>query len=419
MNQITDLHRTGHAEHDGRPAIKVALLLPKSPTWQTLRRAGLLASELSLARSNSGQQVALTIGLPEASESRWRAGERMLQDYVPGIVVRHAEWTRIPVANARRMFADLPATTDLAGMEKVAVPRDWGWNFQDCDLWISLADPGIGAVLPLRPTLHYCSGLPERYVPEAVAPSIKDTYWTRQVEAFRLWRQGLVATSDPDTIADLVSYAGVRRERIELVPEVLDRLPGLSGDAESKSGELMLWHLRGTALDDLRNCLEGLAAYYREGGTLEVLVVAADRSHWAQHPSYGKLPIDLQEFFNDLPKTAYHSPREFERLLPQAGALWSSVTAGGEADDLYDAVRAGLHFLAPRFGLNERIVQRLGADATLYPRDEPLGLTDALHGIERQPDRKQPLLAGLNIGAATRQASFGFLLDRMLEHRHV
>ncbi len=121
----------------------------------------------------------------------------------------------------------------------------------------------------------------------------------------------MVATSDPDTIADLVSYAGVRRERIELVPEVLDRLPGLSGDAERKSGELMLWHLRGTALDDLRNCLEGLAAYYREGGTLEVLVVAADRNHWAQHPSYGKLPIDLQEFFNDLPKTAYHSRGEW------------------------------------------------------------------------------------------------------------
>ena len=51
----------------------------------------------------------------------------------------------MPVKNARRMFTNLPPSLDIEGMSEVTVPRDWGWNFQDCDLWISMANPGLGS----------------------------------------------------------------------------------------------------------------------------------------------------------------------------------------------------------------------------------------------------------------------------------
>ena len=133
------------------------------------------------------------------------------------------------------MFAGLSEALDLEGINEVSVPRDWGWNFQDCDLWISLAGPGVGAILPLRPTTHYCADLAQRYVPTAITGTIHDPYWLVETDAFRIWRQGLVLASDDGTAADLVSYAGVRRERIEVVPDVLDQLPSIpSGNEDDR-----------------------------------------------------------------------------------------------------------------------------------------------------------------------------------------
>ena len=404
--------------HAERSPLKIAILLRDRPGWRLIRRTAELAAELSLAQDNHGRSVELTVGVPHSDEKEWRAAERQLRRRVPSVIVRHVEWVRIPVANAKRMFADLPRSLDVSGLDHVSVPRDWGWNFQDCDLWIDMADTRRGAILPLRPIAHYCAGLPERYIPDAYAPSIHDPLWPLQVETFRMWRQGLVLTSDSDTATDLISYAGVRRERIELIPDLLDALPPAPTIAAERDPYLVAWMLRGNGLDDLRNALTGLAAYYREGGTLQVEMTVEQHEVLANHPSYGGLPHDLQELYLGLPRTFFHGARELERFLPRAGILWSSETAGGEAEYVHDAIRSGLQLLAPSFPLNERAVTRLGAMATLYERDDPLAITDALHQLEQQAAARTEAPVAARVERLQRTASFSFLLDRMLERSH-
>ena len=393
--------------------MKIALLLPAAYSLRDLRRAGELAAGLADVRTQRGEALDVTVGLAERDEARWRLGERTIRSRAPAAVVRHLEWTSVPVDNARRMFHQLDPALDLEGLSEVIVPRDWGWNFQDCALWISLADPATGPVLPLRRIVYYSLGLPERYVPQMVAASIHDPYWARQAEAFRMWRQAEVVTSDPTTIADLVSYAGVRSERTEIIPDVLESMAPLAqADEQDRNRQVLVWTLRGSAVDDLEACLAGLQIYRREGGLLDVIIAEEARADAAAHPSLVSLPADLLRLYGELRHVTYRSLDELDRLLVRSGGLWSSQIAGGAGEHLLEAERAGLHVLAPSFPLNRQLAERRGLSARLYAPGEALGIADALKEVEQLASTPVPLPAPQDEVPSSEK--FGFLLDRLL-----
>lgn len=402
----------------GNPeAVRIAVLLPNSPGLRLVRRAAEIAAAIAAARTGNGRPVEITFGLPEPSETRWRKVEQSIRERLPSAVVRRTEWVRIPVQNARRMFTHLPATLELEGIKEVAVPRDWGWNFQDCDLWLSFGEFRLGAILPLRPIAFYCGGLEQRYVPTSNSVSIHDPFWEMEAEAFRIWRQGLVLTSDEDTIPDIVSYAGVRRERTELIPDALDALPAVaSAPAMERDPYSLLWLLDGNATDDLTNALEGLAAYYRENGRVEVIMSHEAGAPVNHHLGIAVLGADHLELYNALQRLPYRSLTELERMFPRVGALWSSRIAGGEGEHFHDSARSGLPIVAPRYRLNERTAHRLEAPALLYELDDPMAIADALHQLEQRVESSSPPA----VNSTTRHAvahglAWGFVVDRMLE----
>lgn len=363
---------------------KLALLLPPRASLRLLRRAAELAAQLSEAQRARGQTLEIAIGLAETDEARWREGEALIRRRAPNAVVRHLAWTPVPVENARRMFANLDPTLDLEGLAEVLVPRDWGWNFQDCVMWLCFADPAIGPVLPLRPIAYYSLGLPERYVPEIVASSIHDPYWARQIDSFRMWRQANVVISDPTAWPDLVSYAGVRGERIELIPDVAETMPPVrSVEEQLRDRESLIWVTSGNAVDDLATCLAGLQVYYREGGSLEIVVAEEASPTAAEHSELGKLPHDLRDLYSSLRRETYRSLEELDRMLVRGGALWSSQIAGGGGEHLLEAERAGLHVLAASYPLTRGLVDRRELSAIFYSPGDALGIADALKEIEK------------------------------------
>lgn len=394
-------------------SLKIALLLPDQPSLRMLRRAAELAAGLAGVETQRGETLEVAIGLAEPDEERWRRGERLIRQRAPAAVIRHLAWTAVPVDNARRMFTKLNPAVDIEGLAEVIVPRDWGWNFQDCALWISLADAAIGPILPLRPIVYYCLGLPERYVPQLVAASIHDPYWARQAEAFRMWRQATVVTSDPTALPDLISYAGVRSERTEVIPDVLEAMPPLAQVAEGdRDRQLVVWVLRGNAADDLEACLAGLQVYYREGGLLDIVIAEEARSDAPVHPALASLPADLLGLYNELDKVIYRSLDEFDRLLVRSGGLWSSQIAGGAGEHLLEAERAGLHIAAPSFPLNRHMVESRGLSAHLYTPGDALGIADALTELERLVAK--PVRARKAEDRPEPRETFGFVLDWLL-----
>jgi hypothetical protein len=185
-------------------------------------------------------------------------------------------------------------------------------------------------------------------------------------------------------MTDLISYAGVRGERIELIPDVAESMPQarLVAD-ELRDRETLIWVTSGNAVDDLATCLAGLQVYYREGGSLEIIVAEEANPTPSDHTELGGLPSDLRDFYSSLRREAYRSLEELDRMLVRSGALWSSQIAGGGGEHLLEAERAGLHVLAASFPLTRELADRRKLSTVLYAPGDALGIADALKEIEK------------------------------------
>lgn len=363
--------------------MKVGILLPSAVDLGLLRRATQLSLLLGGIKAADDSPWSVAIGVPHESEREWRAIERDLRRANPQAIVRHLKWEQVPVENARRMFASLSPELGLDGIEDVVVPRDWGWNFQDCDALIVFTDPALGAVLSLKPTLFYCSDLAVRIVPEVAARSIDDEYWERQTEAFRIWRQSKVVTADPNTIEDIVSYAGVRRERVSLFPNLLDY--EVEPSAGARGGSTLAWMIGSIPLYDLENAAKGLQTYLAEGGGLEPVAVYDSIRMGRSDPSaiYSEgLPTAVADLVYGLPNVSVASERELFRLLDRSSALWSSRLAGGEGEEPLLSAQAGIGFVGADYEANRAVLKDSVIPAKLYPLNDPLAMADALHAIE-------------------------------------
>lgn len=399
--------------------MKAAILLPTRFDVALLYKAKELIRLLPQALSVSGSVDEIAVGLPLVDEALWRKCEAyLLADSECKTVVRRLRWEHVVSENVRRMFMIHQLPTDLSGIETVCVPRDWGWNFADCDIWINFADPAEGAVLPLKPMAHYVSALAERVVPAAFAPGIHDIFWHRQLDAFRMWRRaGVLLCSDETTAADLVGFAGVRKDKIIQVPSLArgeTRLPIRPFLRDNKN---VVWLAEPDARHAPAEFLSGLSLYWQEGGSIEPVLasqnsVAFDKD--APTACLSGLSVADRKLLGALPRYQYADMATLSRLLARSGTLWSSEIAGGEGFALTMAQRHGMHFVGQRFPLHAELGASNINDVTLYNAVDPSVIADTLHTIEDRgfvaPAKWRPAETDFD-----RLQSYGFVLDRLQE----
>jgi hypothetical protein len=387
-----------------------------------LQRARNLVQILMEAEPLDGSSVEIAVGIPQMSESRWRAHEQYILADAPRAVARHLRWERVEADNARRMFASHDLKVDLTGIEIVLIPRDWGWNFTDCDVWINIADLDLGPVYPLRPVAHYCGDLAVRIAPFAFAGSIADPYWIKEQNALRLWRQGaVVITGDPYTVDDIIGYAGVRRQAIMTVPGLLE-FGGGSLEGPNRDRNQLVWWMEPNQLFAFAEATEGLRLYLAEGGGLSpVIATEADLAIFdpsTPHPWVAALPVELRTFLAACPKERVQTPEGLERILSRSGALWSSRVAGGEGYGLQLAARANLHFLGQDFPLQRDMAEKLGSSVQFYDELSASKIADALHQLERMCQvEPAPTIGDADLQSYVME--YGFVLDRLAEVRRV
>lgn len=327
----------------------------------------------------TGDPVEIAVGLPRLPENEWRRQEAEIRAGAPGVVVRHLGWERVETDLAMRMYPGCKA--DVESIPGLALPRDWGWNFVDCDAWIICANPATGAILPLKPTAYYVRDLAARYVPEAFAGGLDSAYWERQTHAFRMWRQSpCVFTTNAETVSDISSYAGVRRDRIVVAPPLCPA-PRI---ASAPEGGSLVWLAEPDARHDLTAALEGLRLFQAEGGALQV--IAAGEAAYGFDPVEGQaalagVPTRSRRSTLDMQFETVSGERDLGRLLGRATAVWSSAVADGENDGLLRAHQAGVPFVGLRYPQNERLAESLGVQAIFYDEPEPDAISDALHRL--------------------------------------
>ncbi|QBM76840.1 hypothetical protein E2E30_14535 [Sphingomonas sp. AAP5] len=401
----------------GAKPLKVAILLPAVVGISILARARNLAHLLLAARGAGGESVTIVIGVPGVESRERRASEAYLKRDHPDIVTRPLLWEPVPVSNAKRMFLSVDERLDLEGIETVAVPRDWGWNYTDCDAWIVLADAGVGPILPLRPTAYICRDLAARLVPSAYAANIHDSYWVRQTGAFRLWRQAaFVATSDPDTIDDLIGYAGIRPEKTMQIPSLLvpSFIPVLPENPVADAPTICWW-LEPSDLHDIEMAVNGIRLYWDEGGAMDV-VIATETPEDAFHARIAEMSISAtnKAFLADLQIQHVWSDEIFGRVLSRSAALLSTLLAGGDGEAATIAARNGMHFVGLDYRVNRGRAEDAATNTTLYAESSPIDIAEALQAAEARvlPKRTLPPAQALDRNA---MQDGGFMIDRLLE----
>lgn len=400
--------------------MKIAILLPTNFDVGMLLRARELIRVLAGAASLTNGLVEIAVGLPERPESLWRTHEDFLRSNAPcQVIVRRLRWEGFPAENVRRMFMLQQLQVDLRGLQTVQIPRDWGWNFVDCDLWFNFADPGQGAVLPLKPTATYVTDLAPRIVPEAYASGLSDPYWDRQLDAFRMWRRtGVVLCSDEGTATDVVGYAGIRRENVLTVGSLADCERALGPAIDRSDSNKLVWLVEPNQRHATLAALEGLSLFLQEGGALKP-VIASQEALAFQKPETVKSMAGIDrrgaEMLESLELYSYRDYPRLARLLQRSGAIWSSEVAGGEGLAALLAKRHGLRFLGQRFAEHERVTTAWADNAILYQSSDPVAIADGLHQTEAAM-QVRPAAAWPKVSSdSLKLQQFGFAIDRLQE----
>jgi hypothetical protein len=190
--------------------MKLAVILPKKPDFAWIWRTRALVDSLREAASRSGVspfQIIVGVHRDPAHPDLTQDVERALQPLGEGVRTREFHWEAVDGLSASRMFPKLDF--DFEGFKTLHVPRDWGWNFRDCDLWIVCADPTMGAITPLSPTYLFAPDLAERYAPtrDLAAPE-------ERLERLVSWRRcrGVISSNEA-TFNDFVSFVGMSRAK--------------------------------------------------------------------------------------------------------------------------------------------------------------------------------------------------------------
>lgn len=443
--------------------MKLAILIPEGYDLACLRKARLLAEAVQTGFNLRGASVSVAFGLPQPVESLWRRDEATLTKDLKNAVARHLVWERVPSSNVARMFPwnrrHVPQ-----GLEAVSIPRDWGTNFVDCDIWFNLANPAMGGVFTHRPTAHFCADLSVREYPYSYANDYADPRWEAQTGAFQLWRSdALVVAGDDYTARDLTSFAGVHPDKVMLVPG-LTPTPDMAATPQARrSASRILWRVEPTQAFDLHHALKGLGIYLDEGGTLEVRILSesgptafdenadvdadedaetdadaevdaadakaqaeadaararakAEARAKAKAKAMAYLPPDSSELLRSLPIEHITSDVDLAFQLAQGVGLWSTRIAGGEASALAEGLAAQLPLLAVDTPLHRDWRQRVGTNLILYPPASAMALADALHTFEtlcRNSDREPYVRSGAHEKALIAQR-VGFVIDRLME----
>jgi hypothetical protein len=405
---------------NARHNLKVAILLGDH-SLDTLYRARALGEALQCAKPLQHKVGDIVFGLPDSVPRLWKENARFLSDKLDNATVRRTSWERVLSDNVQRMFEHLRLPVSLQGIERVALPRDWGTNFLDCNRWIVLEATTCLGVYPARPTAVFCADLAQRRAPDAYAESIHAPFWKDQAAAFRLWRQSsIVIAHDMLTAQDLLSYAGVPPEKICHMEQPLDCAIRAGVQRAPLENNNLLIRLE----PDERYCSEmvfhGLQQYRDEGGSLRpvfaVEVPTEAIGAKSNLPQVVHLPDRLREMLNDTRVERISTPNYWSRLLRQHNRVWLPREHGGDGQALRHALRAGVRALCPDTLVNRNAQRHAGGSAIFYKARGASDIADTLHDFAQSERASSASASTIEIDKQRLAIAVGFILDRLQEN---
>lgn len=185
----------------------------------------------------------------------------------------------------------------------VCILRDGAADFQDVDYAIFMSDTvGEFPLFFLKPYAMVVHDYIQRYVPEAVSPSIDNIKLQNQRNA-----EFVIVTSEP-TKEDALQHGGIDEERVILSPPLLDYIPQKYISDASESG-YFIWSTNTLPYGNHLVILKALEKYYSEGGNLSCLVTGVNTTYLSP-----KVKLSAELAGNDYVEKIRHYIKESDSL---------------------------------------------------------------------------------------------------------
>jgi hypothetical protein len=392
-------------------------------------RGGMIRVAFSLARLLAGRpwdsigRVRVVIGIRSDGPYDFDEMRREIADVAPAVTIRRLDVASIARTTASNMFPGVP----VPPVEEVLLPRDGAHDFLDCDAWIGFSSSMEGCVLAARPYAVFCADQIQRYVPTLYGngdghPAPMSPVFVRSLkETYLGWRSArCVFATTPQTLNDVIGYAGVRKANALLAPTLIDPVV-LPAEVAAPPGEPgIVWVTNGSVHKNHPVAVEALRIYYDElGGTLP-LTVMGDLSELLEPSS--KSDIAAVRAFRDNPSVMRRTRTLgrignalFDAVIRSCAVVWHNVIIDNGTLVAFDAVRADKLLVSSDYPQMRYLCDRYGVSALWFPAHDARAAAHALLEGERL------YRAGASPGHAPREdtdderiAAYGTIVRQLL-----
>jgi glycosyltransferase involved in cell wall biosynthesis len=381
-----------------RPVVRrkprIGVILPIAYGGGTFRSAKQLAQALLLGSRRMGEDSEIVFGHPVDPQAYPDAA---FDDLPAEIKRRPFKW--------RCLDADQAAITcayAIAGYQAVEaaprlIPEDGINHFLDCDLWVVISDRLSVPLSPVRPYVMIVHDYVQRYGP-GVEPSSNLSSLTVAHRALR------VLVTSRFTLADALQYAGLREEKLRLVPLILPSLPEtrehrpLPGDKP-----FFLWPTNRAEHKNHANAGEALSRYFEElDGQLECLVtgvgtdavMASEIPHMkeflASRAASRRMKRKLR-FMGNLPDARYAD------LLARAAFIWHPARIDNGSFSVIEGAMRGVPSLSSDYPAMHDIDERFQLGLTWMDAYDPGDMAQKLKYMEENASALREGLPGPEI----------------------
>jgi hypothetical protein len=230
-----------------------------------------------------------------------------------------------------------------------------------------------------------------------------------------------VFATTPQTLGDVVGYAGVRASQALLTPTLIEwpkHRPQIA--ARDGSTPAIVWVTNPAPHKNHAAAVRAAGIYYEElGGTLPLVVVGTGSEKL--DPRTGGDTTGARAFRSApavLERTRFAgevSDAAYQHLIGGAAIVWHNVIMDNGTFVAFDAARAGRHLVSSDYPQMRYLCERYGVAPIWHPADDPAAAARALITAEgRFRAGERPAHALREDADSERLGAYGTVLQRLL-----
>lgn len=363
---------------------KIALILPVLYSGGSFRGAKQLANILQEAAQSTGEKLELVFA--HLDDSNFYSNDKF-NDLSPTIKRRTYKWQTLDHKAARRAMIYAGYSDWQSEKINYIVPDDGINQFLDCDLWIMISDRLTNPLLPIKPYICMVYNYLSRYF-LFLNDSLESSFFGAAQNASKV----LVTTQF--TAENAIQYAGVKPEKIEIMPMLTpDMSEYCISSAVSSKKKYFLWTTNTALHKNHVRAFLALKKYYEElDGQLNCHISGCD-TDILNRQTMSKLQHLLDSYAvyenSNCLKTALHfcgelSNSDYVKKLQNAAFVWHPAYRDNGTFTVIEAAQLGVPSLSSDYPAMQEINQQFGLDLNWMDASDPLDMALKLKLMEEQ-----------------------------------